>query len=196
MSISNGYEEAYREWTKSLSKEELKNLEKLGVLEPHNDYNKVSGHPASESEDPGGRAVGGMADDRTIEELLADRGYSYDEVQELIILISNHVHAEQIKKFSQALNRMTSELISAPNVRLACAGLIYALGSDSVNSLGTMAQAAKRLCVTRASVSKSTQQWRELLGSWCSRHVKSNDLRKKYSQAQSAKHWRKAKFKK
>lgn len=125
-----------------------------------------------------------------------EHGIPEEKAEDLLDYVRDYVEEQQSMDYAQALNRIVGELLSSPNVRLACAGLCYALSLDSVNGLGTMAQCAKRLCVTRASISKAAQQWRELLGdSHVSPHLKSQEARAAYSQSQIRKHWRRQTWK-
>jgi hypothetical protein len=184
------YETTYQQWVESLSPEERRKLEEAGCDTPYDDHNQVSGH-LGEDEDPASLAVGTVVEDRSISDWLADNSFPPHLADELIEQVQAHLEREQTMHYAQGLNRILGELLATPNVRLSCAGLCFALNLDAVNGLGTMAQAARQLCVTRASISKAAQRWRDLLGeSHISPHLKSKEARAAYSISQKQKHWR------
>ena len=196
MSADSDYEANYRAWVESLPPEERVKLRDQGLEVPLNDHGRVSGH-LGEEEDPGGLAVGTLEAPEDLGVWLTDTEIPEDRACELVEHVRNHLERQQILGYSQALNRVIGELLASPNVRLSCVGLCFALGLDAVNGLGTMAQCAKGLCVTRASISKAAQEWRKLLGEHhISPHLKSKEAREAYSQAQLQKHWRRQTWKK
>jgi len=182
------YEQSYKEWVASCTENERSELRRRGVDQPSDDRSVVGGR--LELDDPGGSAVGTLEHHQTFSEQLKSRGYGKEERDEIAELLETELRKEQVQSYAQVLNRIVAELIGSPNVRLSACGLAFATGMDAASNLGSMSAVAKNLCVTRASVSKSAQTWKELLGGYVSAHLKSDAACKVYSAAQKRNHWR------
>jgi hypothetical protein len=106
------------------------------------------------------------------------------------------VEREGEERKAAVVARIAGAFLNASNVKLTSAGLAYAAGLNSLNGLGTMAEYAASIGVSRQAVSKVAKQWQEELSLPNSSHMRDEEACKTYSAVQKTNHWRKKTCKK
>jgi len=103
--------------------------------------------------------------------------------------------AEKVQsQVSHNLQQVVAVFLSAPNAKIAAGGLAFAAGLSALNGLRSQTQYAARIRVSKASISKSTRYWKQLLDLPANSHMKTDDACDSYSKAQKEKHWRNKKY--
>jgi hypothetical protein len=106
------------------------------------------------------------------------------------------VEREGEERKAAVVARIAGSFLNASNVKLTSAGLAYAAGLSSLNGLGTMAEYAASIGVSRQAVSKVAKQWQQELNLPGSSHMRAEEACETYSAVQKTNHWRKKTCKK
>ena len=115
--------------------------------------------------------------------------------QAIAILVWHRSEMASAETSSKALTiaRVIGEMLASENVQLDLNSLALATGLDQALNLGSEAEVARRLGVTRAAVCKAVGKWRDTLGYSPTKFTRSEDNRRNCSEAQSKDHWRRRK---
>lgn len=105
------------------------------------------------------------------------------------------VERESDERKAAVIARIAGTFLSAGNAKLTSAGLAYAAGLDALNGLGTMAEYAATIGVSRQAVSKVAKQWQAELSLPASVHMRDEEACETYAAVQTTNHWRKQKCK-
>lgn len=136
----------------------------------------------------------GLACDSLVErlaEMLEDMGERPLEVaQKLVAFIGGLVDREVAKRQAHGMQRIAATFLQSSNAKLSAGGLGFAVGLDALNGIGTMAEYAASIGVSRQAVSKVTKQWQEELSLPPSQHMRSESVCETYSEVQKTNHWR------
>lgn len=150
-------------------------------------WHDSSDEPERETEFPY-QAVDGPAE-KLCDELIAAK---INPKQALIILEwhNRKTSEQEISERALIVGRIVGELLATKSLGISIHGLAFACGLDQACGLGSQADAARRLGVTRAAVGKLTSKWRDVLGMNFSYFTRSPETRQNCSEAQSENHWR------
>lgn len=130
----------------------------------------------------------------TLAETYAERyGISEDLAARIAADHVEAVEAEAMTYKAFLFQRLIGAFIAPGNVKLRAGALAFAANLAALNGLGTQTEYAARLRVRRQSLSKVVVWWRKELNLPPSPHCKSDEARRKFSEAQKQKHWRKKK---
>jgi hypothetical protein len=133
----------------------------------------------------------------TMEDILAEQfDVSLDIARRIAHWHTSVVERESDERKAAVIARIAGTFLNASNAKLSSAGLAYAVGLDSLNGLGTMAEYAATIGVSRQAVSKVAKQWQAELGLPNSAHMRTEDACQTYSEVQTKNHWRKKTCKK
>jgi hypothetical protein len=166
------YERDYEAWVKSMTLEERREAEKLGLLKPclqrHGngaaDHDMADSPAASHTPD-----IAGMVDHE-------------DDTQQEVIQAG-------MAEANRILRHLVADLIDEANMRLTIECLAISLGLSAYNG-DSMTSIAKRCGVTRAAVSKRCVDITKRLKVLPSRAMRSTKARKIYRKAQIKQHLR------
>lgn len=100
-------------------------------------------------------------------------------VDQFVIFLSEKIELETEKAHARVIKQVVALLINAKNAKLQSYGLAFASGLEHLAGL-TMTDAAKRLHVTKAAVSKVTVKACEFLGLNRSRYMKTEKAAEAY----------------
>jgi hypothetical protein len=164
------YEREYETWVKSMTLEERREAEKLGLLKPclqrHGngspDHDMAESSRASHTPD-----IAALVD--------------HDEDAQEEVIAAGMAEANRI------LRHLVADLIDAENMRLTIECLAASLGLSAYNG-ESMTSIAKRCGVTRAAVSKRCVDITKRLKVLPSRAMRSEKARKIYHKAQIKQH--------
>jgi hypothetical protein len=156
------YEREYEAWVKSMTPDERREAEKLGVLKPclqrHGngapEHDMADSPLASHTPD-----IAALVDQETDE----NGAITHDAID--------------------TLRHFVADLIAEGNTRLTVDCLAVALGLSAYNG-ESMTEIARRHCITRAAVSKRCVDITERLNLLPSRAMRSKDARKTYRNSQ------------
>lgn len=164
------YEREYEAWVKSMTLEERREAEKLGLLKPclQRHGNGAADHDMAESS---------RASHTPDIAALVD----HDEDTQEEVIAAGMVEANRI------LRHLVADLIDAENMRLTIECLAASLGLSAYNG-ESMTSIAKRCGVTRAAVSKRCVDITKRLKVLPSRAMRSEKARKIYHKAQIKQH--------
>ena len=159
------YERDYEAWVKSMTLEERREAEKLGLLKPC-----LQRH--------GNGAASGDSADSPLMRIGDDPALLAPEVD------PEEIAAEKpVREVSDVLRHFVADLIAEGNTRLTVECLAVALGLSAYNG-ETMTEIAKRHRITRAAVSKRCVDITERLNLLPSRAMRSKEARKTYRHSQ------------
>lgn len=166
------YERDYEAWVKSMTLEERREAEKLGLLKPclQRHGNGAADHDMAESS----RAS-------HTPDIAALVDHEEDTQQEVI--------AAGMAEANRILRHLVADLIDEANMRLTIECLAISLGLSAYNG-DSMTSIAKRCGVTRAAVSKRCVDITKRLKVLPSRAMRSTKARKIYRKAQIEQHLR------
>ncbi len=102
----------------------------------------------------------------------------------------NELISQERHDRASIIGRVIGELLDSRNVRMDVHGLAFAAGLDQAFTLGSEADAARRLKVTRAAVCKNVGKWRNTLGYSVTKFTRSDRNRENCREAQLNDHWR------
>ena len=105
-------------------------------------------------------------------------------------LIAKRIAAAEATERAHVMARVIGGLLATRNVPMDVNALAIVAGLDQACALGSEADVARRLNVTRAAVSKCVQKWRDTLGYAVNKFARTEDNRLACSQAQLRNHWR------
>ena len=164
------YEREYEAWVKSMTPEERREAEKLGLLKPclQRHGNGAADHDMADS--PAASHTPDIA-------ALVD----HDEETNQEVIAAGMAEANRI------LRHLVADLIDAENMRLTIECLAASLGLSAYNG-DSMTSIAKRCGVTRAAVSKRCVDITKRLKVLPSRAMRSTKARKIYQKAQIKQH--------
>ena len=132
----------------------------------------------------------------TLEEVLAEQFDVPIEVARRIARWhTSVVERESDERKATVIARIAGTFLSTGNAKLTSAGLAYAVGLDALNGLGSMAEYAAKIGVSRQAVSKVAKQWQQELSLPASVHMRDDEACETYSEVQTTNHWRKQKCK-
>lgn len=100
----------------------------------------------------------------------------------------------EITQRALILGNVIGEMLDSQNFPIDVHSLAFAAGLDQAYALGSQAEVGRRLKVTRASISKCTAKWKDILGYTVFKFTRSERNRENCSAAQKTNHWRKRKF--
>lgn len=175
---NKGYQRAYKDWLASLSHEERKNVEKLGLNTPVENPYRVSGHSPDQDRD---------AAESTQSRTTFDPG----TVDEPAPLAASGVMSPEIM---QIITRIVGTIIAHENVKIATAALAFALNMDGLNGLGSIREYAAKIGVSPEAISKAKRKWESELQLPPNAFAKTAKAKAALSIAQRTKHWKKAKW--
>lgn len=187
--------DAHKDWIAKLTPAQREKLRSLGVLEPPDDRADVSGHSPWQERDAAESHYAKIEPESDAidapEERLAD-------LFDIPIPLAKRILAWHRQALSAAIYQREGDLLavvvggllSSKNPRLAAAGLAFATNLDATNGLGSQADFARALRVSRQAVSKVTKAWQRDLGLKPGAAQKSESACAKYSQIGMNSHWR------
>jgi hypothetical protein len=170
---------------------------KLGkVGKPADDTEMVNGHTVDVVELPSASYRTDLAAEiDTFGETIAERfGLGLEAAYLLAEWMANEIAQRAMNYRAQDLNRISGVFIDSKNPKLFSAGLAFAANIASINGLGTQAEFARQLGLSRAAVSKATKFWQSFLNLPPSPHMKSAKACEKYRKKAREDHWRRRKL--
>lgn len=147
-------------------------------------------------------------------EAVSSEGFNYDAVetevdllceqmssvkltssQAIAVLVWNRRQVADAETRCQAtiMARIVGDMLASSNIPMDVACLAMVAGLDQALGLGSMADVARDLDVTRAAICKCAGKWRDTLGFATTKFTRSEQNRKNCSEAQSRDHWRRRK---
>ena len=134
------------------------------------------------------------AETDTFGETLAESlGIDVEKANHLALWLEEEIEQRALSFRARDLNRISGVFIDSKNPKLFSAGLAFAANLASLNGLGTQAEYARRLGLTRAAMSKATKFWQRFLGLPPSPHMKSSQACEHYRKKAREDHWRRRK---
>lgn len=186
---------AHLEWVKGLTPAQRAKLASMGVLQPADDRHEVGGHSPWQERDAAESHYARIEADPTgidsPEERLADL-FEIPIATAKRILDWHRValDAALYQREGDLLAIVVGGLLAAQNPRLSAAGLAFATNLDATNGLGSQAEFARSLKVSRQAVSKVTKAWQSDLGLQPGANQKSAAACAEYSRIGLTDHWR------
>lgn len=173
-------------------------LEENNLIDPRDDFGVVLTNRFDEdpTESPSLRSEAPESSDSE-KDLLAERyDLTDEEAEELVTYIAARAKQEADARVIDNTSRVVARFLHSPNARIDAAGLAYAVGLNVMNGFGSMGDFAKRIGVSKGSISKSNRRWKAELDLPDNPNHKPAEACAKYSQAQKQKHWRNQTFRK
>ena len=135
----------------------------------------------------------GSAIDRPIEEIA--------EMFDVDLATASKIDAWHRERSREDLRRHESDLLSivvggllsSQNIKIASAGLAFATNMAATNGLGSQAEYARSIGVSRTILSKAVKAWQRQFHLHTSPHQKTESACATYSHVGKEKHWRKTK---
>lgn len=189
----------HAKWLSSLSPEERKQVEGMGLGRASTDSHQVSGRATLEKCDAAETSRSSIRFDPSRIDSYADQlADSFDLDDVTAIRLARHIQTvvaeNRDKASSEQMNAIIGTLIRAENVKTSAAGLAFAVGMADLNNFGSIRTYAKKNGLSPAAISKQRVKWEILLRLPPSIHAKSPESRHSFSRAQKRKHWRGQKF--
>jgi hypothetical protein len=186
---------AHLEWAKALTPAQREKLAGMGVLEPADDRHEVGGHSPWQQRDAAeshyARIEADPAENDADDERLADLfDIPLPTAKRIIEWHRAAIDATLYQREGDLLAIVVGGLLASQNPRLSAAGLAFATNLDATNGLGSQAQFARSLKISRQAVSKVTKAWQEDLGLQPGANQKSAAACAAYSQIGFTDHWR------
>jgi hypothetical protein len=187
----------HQRWLATLTAEERRFAEDVGLAESPEDNCEVGGHSPYSVSDLADTPLAkleidfaGMID--TAEETLAELFEVPIEIARKILTWHQQSLRKSIRRSeSQFLHVIIGGLLSAKNPKLSAVGLAFAAGLDALNGLGSQRQYARQHGISPAAVSKVVKAWSRDLNLGPNAHQKSDAACETYSAVGKARHWRK-----
>jgi DNA-binding MarR family transcriptional regulator len=192
-------EAEHRKWVAGLTPAQKAKLKSMGVFDAPDDRHEVGGHSPHQACDiadtPLARTEADPAGELDSEAaILADRFHIDLELAEhLITWRESEIESALRQREGDLLSIVIGGLIASKNPRVSAAALAFAAGLAAVNGLGSQSEFARRLKISRATISKMVKSWQRSLNLRPSVHQKSEPACKSYSENGKKNHWRSAK---
>lgn len=190
---------AHEKWIESLTPDQRANLRRLGVLDPADDSHEVGGHSPTQLADVAESHLARTEIDLAAEldghaGPIADRfDIPLHVAREILDWHVAGVEASMRTHEADLLSIVVGGLLASNNIKIAAAGLAFAGGMEAANGLGSQAQYARKLGVSRTILSKAVRSWAEQLNLRTNVWQKTPEACATYSAVAKARHWRKAK---
>ncbi len=186
-------------WVKGLTPKQRENLRRLGVLDAAEDKHEVGGHAPNQQADAAeshharteidiARHVDG--DEGEIADLF---DVPLSTARAILAWHQQRLEAALATHEADLLSVVVGGLLASKNVKIACAGLAFATDMAAANALGSQADYARLLGVSRTILSKSVKAWKRDLNLRTTPWQKSDEACATYSTVTKARHWRKQK---
>lgn len=172
------YQTEYAKWLATLSPEERKQVESLGLNKPVENPHSVSGHAPSQDRDAAESSHASVTFDPGVIDVEPPTSEMPITPEAMLIV-----------------TRIVGTIISHENVRIATAALAFALNMNELNGLGSLREYAKKIGVSPEAVSKMKRKWERDLKLPPNAFSKTPTAKAALSLAQQTKHWKKAKWK-
>jgi len=187
---------AHAKWLCELSPEQRKTLTHLGVFDAPDDSHEVGGHSPMQLADIADSPIARVDPDialalDTETEILADMfGVSLALAARILAWHAADVTHAMLTREADLLAVVVGGLLASKNVRIASAGLAFASSMAAANGLGSQAEYARSIGVSRTILSKSAKAWQRQLKLHTSPFQKSEAACATYSQVAKDRHWR------
>ena len=190
---------AHAKWLCELSPEQRKTLARLGVFDAPDDSHEVGGHSPMQLADIADSPIARVDPDiaaalDTETEIIADQfGVDLPAAARILAWHAAAMAHAMLTREADLLAVVVGGLLASKNVRIASAGLAFASSMAAVNGLGSQAEYARSIGVSRTILSKSAKAWQRQLNLHTSPFQKSEAACTTYSAVAKARHWRKQK---
>jgi hypothetical protein len=190
---------AHKAWVAGLNAEQRANLKRLKILDVDDDSHEVGGHSPMQTADIADSPLARCDPDYAAlidgeAGALADRfGVTYAIAEAILAHYGTTLAAALRTHEADLLSVVVGGLLSSKNVRIACGGLAFASGMVAANALGSQADYARSIGVSRTIISKSVKAWQRQLNLRPSNFQKSEAACETYSAVAKDRHWRKQK---
>lgn len=189
----------HESWLKSLSPEQVQNLRRLGVLDAPDDSHEVGGHSPAQVSDLADTSLVGFTPDFAEEidglaDTLADELGVSGSVARRFLAWHQKTLTETLRtREADLLGIVVGGLLAAKNIRIASAALAFASNMAAANGLGSQAEYARKINVSRTIMSKAVLAWKRQFDLIPSPYQKTDEACATYSEVAKKKHWRRAK---
>jgi hypothetical protein len=188
------YRAEYAKWLAGLNTAQRAELKRLGVFsaDTSNQVYKVDCDP----EAVGHRWITmDLAGLDGLPEKLAERfGLSLEKARGLVRWHGEILASEVERHRSFLFQRLIAGFLQTKNPKLAAAGLAFAAELNALNGLGSQAEYARQIGLSRAALSKMTKYWQDELNLKPSAFQKSEQACITYAEKGKSDHWRRRKF--
>jgi hypothetical protein len=174
-------------------------LAKLGIDVPADDSHEVGGHAPTQTSDFAESPLA-RVESNIVDELdgpagpIAERfDVPIDMARQILEWHAAGIEAALRSHEAELLSVVVGGLLASKNVRITAGGLAFAAGMEAANNLGSQAQYARRLGVSRTILSKSVKTWKRDLNLRTTVWQKSDAACETYASVTKERHWRKAK---
>jgi len=189
----------HKEWVTTLSPEQRKNLQSLGVLDAPDDNHEVGGHAPTQTSDMAESSLCRVDIDFAAQidgqagQIADDFDVSYQQAEKILAWHLAEVSGAIRSYDADLLSIVVGGLLSSKNIRIAAAGLAFASQMSVANSLGSQAEYSRKIGVSRTILSKSVKAWKKALRLRTNIWQKSDEACETYSAKAKEKHWRSTK---
>ena len=187
---------ARKTWLSTLSPQQIENLKHLGVYEESEDTHEEGGHSPTQTADIADSPLASIDPDYAAAidgeaGALADRmGVTMDMAKTILAWHADALAVALRTHEADLLSVVVGGLLASKNVRIACGGLAFASGMVAANGLGSQAEYARSIGVSRTIISKSVVAWQRQLNLPTSKFQKSEEACTTYAAIAKTKHWR------
>ncbi|MDR0532518.1 MAG: hypothetical protein LBH01_01030 [Verrucomicrobiales bacterium] len=188
------YRVLYRDWVKGLNTVQRAELTRLGVLAPDSSSQvyKVDCDPEEVWK---AQVTVDLTELDGLPEKLAERfGIPLETAQKLARWHGLVLSSEAQRYRAFLFQRLIAGFLQAKNPKLAAAGLAFAAELNALNGLGSQAEYARKIGLSRQALSKTTKFWQTELELETSVFQKSEKACGEYARNSLTNHWRKRKY--